>query len=98
MKDKKITERLAALEQRAKSNTRRIDSAERNLSQIRQLTESVAVLAERMKNFSADVSEIKSRVEQVRDRPAHAADKLKWVVITAVCSLCASLLLVYFTS
>ena len=71
---------LAELRSRGKSNTRRLDEAEKRLNDLKELTTSVKVLALRQERVESDVREIKADVRELAAKPARrwegAMDKL----------------------
>lgn len=68
--------RLTELEQRSKSNTKRIDDLEKRQSDLEELTGTVKVLAVREENVEADVKEIKNDVKTLTNKPAQKWDNL----------------------
>ena len=76
--------RLTEVEERAKSNTRRIDKIEKKQNELIDLTTSVKVLAEREENVEKDVKEIKSDVKTLTEKPAKRWDTLVEKIIFAV--------------
>lgn len=81
---KKITE----TEQRAKSNTHRIDKIEHQQDALNKLAGSVQVLAEKEERVESDVSEIKSDVKNIAAKPGkrweHIVDKILLAIITGL--------------
>lgn len=62
--------RVTAVEERSKSNTRRLDELERRQDNLETLAGSVAALAEREKRMESDVQEIKTDVKALAAKPA----------------------------
>lgn len=79
----KITE----LEQRSKSNSRRLDKVEERQDNLEKLVSSVEVLASRQETVEADVKEIKTDVKALADKPGKRWDsiveKLIWACLAA---------------
>lgn len=71
---------LAEVHSRGKSNTRRLDEAEKRLNDLEELTASVKILALRQERVESDVKEIKADVKELAAKPARhwegAVDKL----------------------
>lgn len=71
---------LAEVRSRGKSNTRRLDEAEKRLNDLEELTASVKILALRQERVESDVKEIKADVKELAAKPAQhwegAVDKL----------------------
>lgn len=80
--------RLAAVEDRAKSNTHRLDEVEQRQDNLEKLVTSVEVLATRQETVESDVKEIKSDVKTLAEKPGkrweELGDKALLVVVTAV--------------
>ena len=65
-----IDAKLAELEQRAKSNTHRLNDVEKRQDTLDSLAASVKVLAMREERVESDVKEIKADVKDIASRPA----------------------------
>jgi hypothetical protein len=61
--------RLTEVEQRSKSNTRRIDEVEQKQNDLAELVTTVKVLADREKRVEEDVGEIKDDVKEMKAKP-----------------------------
>lgn len=68
--------RLTAVEDRSKSNTRRIEELEKRQDNLDDLVGTVKVLATREENVENDVKEIKSDVKTLTNKPAKKWDSL----------------------
>lgn len=68
--DDGIQTKIAEIEQRAKSNTHRIDELEADNKALHQLATSVKVLATRQEAIEANVTEIKEDVKSLKALPA----------------------------
>ena len=71
-------ERVTEVEQRAKSNSHRIDEMQSDLKNLTELTASVKVLATKQENVESDVREIKT------DKPGKRWDAIVAAVVTAI--------------
>ena len=80
--------RLTAVEDRSKSNTRRIDDLEKRQDNLDKLVSTVEVLAVREQNVENDVKEIKTDVKSLTNKPAERwngiVDKVIYAVVAAV--------------
>lgn len=80
--------RLTQVEQRAKSNTRRLDELEKRQGDLEVLTSSVSALAVKQKDMEDDVKEIKADVKTLAAKPGKRwesiVDKAVWAVLAAV--------------
>lgn len=81
-------ERLSKVEERAKSNTKRLDEVEERQNNLDDLVASVRVLATREERVEKDVTEIKSDVKSIKEKPGKRweaiVDKIVWAVLAAV--------------
>lgn len=86
--------RLTEVEERAKSNTHRVDKLEKQQDELFELTTSVKILAEREKNVENDVKEIKDDVKTLTSKPAKKweglIDKITVALIGALIGLILS--------
>ena len=84
----KIEHRLTEVEERAKSNSHRLDEVEKRQDNLDELVSTVKVLAVREENVEKDVKEIKTDVKNLSDKPAkrwdNFVDKVVWAVAAAV--------------
>ena len=64
-----IEHRLTTVEDRSKSNTKRLDEVEKRQDNLDELVSTVKVLAVREENVESDVKEIKSDVKSLKDLP-----------------------------
>lgn len=61
--------RLTAVEDRAKSNTHRLEDVEKRQDNLDELVASVAVFAKEQEHIQQDVKEIKADVKALTDKP-----------------------------
>lgn len=82
-----LEHRLTAVEDRAKSNTKRIDEVEKRQDNLDDLVSTVKVLVNREENVENDVKEIKSDVKELTSKSAkrwdNFVDKVIWAVAAA---------------
>ncbi len=80
--------RLTEVEQRSKSNTKRIDEVETRQDNLDKLASCVAALAAKQEDMDGDVKEIKADVKALNAKPAKRwesiVDKTVWAVLAAV--------------
>lgn len=80
--------KLAEVDQRARSNTRRIEKLEEVQDEIRSLATSTAVMAQRLGEVENHVDEIKTSVKTLEDKPGNRwekfVEKLIWLVVGGV--------------
>lgn len=81
-------DRLTKVEDRAKSNTHRIESLEKRQDDTEKLVTSVAIIAEKQKDMEGDVKEMKCDVKKLIEKPAKrwdgVVDKIIFAVVGAV--------------
>ena len=63
MDEVKLEHRLSAVENRAKSNTHRLDEMEKKQGEMTELVQSVATIAQKQVDMDGDVQEIKQDVK-----------------------------------
>ena len=68
--------RLTEVEERAKSNTKRLDEMEKRQDNLDELVGTVKVLAVREENVENNVKEIKSDVKSLTNKPAQKWDSM----------------------
>lgn len=83
---------IAAIEQRALSNTRRIEVLEQGQAQLNELVTSVAVIAEKQNEMSGKISNIQDEVKQLVSKPAKRWESLLGYIIGAVVTALVSFL------
>ncbi len=81
-------ERMAALEARARSNTRRIDKLEQSTDALNRLATSVEVMATKQDQIADTVDKLDGKVDALEQKPARRwdgmVDKLALVLATAL--------------
>ena len=82
---KEIVERLSAGESSIKSAHHRIDDIEKKQDDLADLVSSVKVLADREARVEEDVSEIKTDVKELKEKPSKRYDTIITAILTAVC-------------
>ena len=91
MTEQEMSIRLTAAEQRAKSNTHRIEKLEQQQKDLNKLVTAVEVLASREMGVERDVKEIKADVKSITQKPARRwdamVDRVLYVLIGAALSL-----------
>lgn len=78
--------RLTEVEQRSKSNVKRLDEVEKRQNNLDELVSSVASLATKQECMEGDVKEIKADVKSLTSKPAKRWDALAEKIIWAVCA------------
>lgn len=79
-----LERRLAECQERAKSNTHRIDEMEKRQNDLSDLVGTVKVLASREERVEEDVKEIKTEVKKINDKPAKRWETLVTQIISVL--------------
>lgn len=90
MDEKELTERLIRTEERAKSNTHRLEKLEPIVNEIHTMSETMVRLVSEVQHTNENVSEIKDKVEILESKPSARMEQIKTAVITAVITAVAS--------
>lgn len=83
---------IAEIEQRALSNTRRIEVLESGQAQLHELITSVAVIAEKQNDMAGRIAEIQDEVKSMASKPAKRWETLIGYVIGAIVTAIISFL------
>lgn len=89
----KFEHRLTEVEERSKSNTKRIDELKERQDNFADLVSSVKVLAEREERVEDDVKEIKNDVKSLTSKPGKRWDNLVNQIITILVAAIAGFIL-----
>ena len=92
----KIEHRLTEVEERAKSNSHRLDEMEKRQDNLDELVGTVKVLADREERVEDDVKEIKSDVKSLTNKPAKRWDNLVDKIILTVAAAVVGFILAKF--
>jgi len=83
---------LTEIDQRSRSNTKRLDRLERRQDSLEKLTETVATMQAELKNVLGAVSETKDAVKELQARPGRWWDRLLAAALTALVGFAFGLL------
>lgn len=84
MEEKEMEHRLTEVEERAKSNTKRLDKLEKVTEAIHEMSNTMVHLVEQTKNTNENVEELKEKVEAIEKEPLENAKAIKKTVITCI--------------
>lgn len=84
MDEKDVVIRITEIEERAKSNTHRIDRIEHKQDELDGIVRSVALMAQEQEHIKADVSEIKKGVGELKSRSGKRWDAVVDKILLAV--------------
>ena len=68
--------RMTAVEERAKSNSHRLDTVEKRQAEIGELVTSMATMAQRQATMERDVGEIKAKIDVLAAKPGKRWDAI----------------------
>ena len=88
VEERNCDERLVAVEQRAISNTRRIDKLEQSNEAMLELVSSVKVLATKMDYVCKSQDELNGRLTIIEDKPAARMEQIVSAAIVALVGIC----------
>lgn len=81
-------QRLTAVEERSKSNTKRLDKLEESTEAISRLATSMEVMAERQEQVADTVDKLDGKVTAMEQKPAKRwdslVDKIIWAIVAAI--------------
>ena len=76
--------RLTGVEERSRSNTKRLDAVEKRQDDLEKLVSTVAVLVEKMQSLENNIVEIKQDVKTLKGKPAKQWEQLTGQIVTLV--------------
>lgn len=89
-------ERLSKVEERAKSNTRRIEDIEQRQENLDRLVSTVEVLATREQRVESDVKEIKCDVKSLTNKPAQRWESMIEKIMLTIVAAIVGFILAHF--
>ena len=95
MEETELIKILTSIEDRAKSNTKRIDNLEVKVEDIHKLATSVKLLASETKAMREDVNDMNNRLKIVEDKPLQEYEESKKVIRDKVIIFIATIILTY---
>lgn len=84
MENTDFIEKLIATEERAKSNTKRLDEVEQEVKENRELTVAVKEIATEMKHLREEQSGMNERLKIIEEKPSRNWDKIVTTIIGTV--------------
>ena len=82
--EKEYIERLVEIEQRSKSNTKRLDTVENKVEDIHSLTLAIKEIATEVKIMREDLNKIDKRLITLEDKPSKRMDLIWGYIVSAV--------------
>lgn len=82
--EKEYIERLVEIEQRSKSNTKRLDTVENKVEDIHSLTLAIKEIATEVKIMREDLNKIDKRLITLEDKPSKRMDLIWGYIVSAI--------------
>ena len=82
--EKEYIERLVEIEQRSKSNTKRLDNVEGKVEDIHSLTIAIKEIATEVKIMREDLNKIDKRLITLEDKPSKRMDLIWGYIVSAL--------------
>lgn len=82
-----INVQLARIEERAKSNSKRLDEHDEKLKELSNVYVALTKVDDKVTNVESDVSEIKKDMKEIKEKPAKNYDEIKMCILTSLISL-----------
>lgn len=82
-----IEHRLTEVEQRSKSNTKRLDTVEDKLKDNTDLVVSIKELALETKHMREDLNETIKRLDKLENKDSDKWDKFKWLIVAGLVTI-----------
>ena len=93
--EQELEHRLCRAEERAKSNSHRLDDVERRQGQLEELVTSVSLIAQRQDTMDVDIKEIKTDVKSLAAKPARRWEMVVDRIIPALAAGLAAYILAH---
>lgn len=84
MEEKEFEHRLTSVEERAKSNTKRLDKLEQVTEAIHEMSNTMIHLVEQTKYTNDNVEELKVKVDNIEKEPLENVKAIRKTVITCI--------------
>lgn len=91
-----IITKLVEIDQRSKSNTKRLDHFEQVLNSVYELTTAVKLLAEKQDRMASNLEDVQDQVEELEQKPAKRWDGLIDKIIAILCAAILGFILAKF--
>lgn len=88
--------RLADVENRAKSNTRRLDKLEEQTEAINNIATAVQIMATKQDGMAETLTRLDSTVEKIKEKPAKRTEAITEKIILAVIAAIVGAVLAHF--
>lgn len=82
-----IEHRLTAIDQRSKSNTKRLDEHDEEIKENNNLIGAIKELATEVKYMREDLNETIARLNKLESRDSDKWEKFKWLIVAGVVTI-----------
>lgn len=86
MNDAELEHRLTEIEQRSKSNTRRIDKLEQIQSELKAISTTLVKVGDKVEYLGKSVDYLSDKVEATEEQPKKTLGTIKSAIITSIIS------------
>ena len=86
MNDAELEHRLTEIEQRSKSNTRRIDKLEQIQSELKAISTTLVKVGDKVEYLGKSVDYLSAKVEATEEQPKKTLGTIKSAIITSIIS------------
>ena len=84
--EKEYLTKLVEVEQRSKSNMKRLDEHDEQIKELSNVYVALTKVDDKVSNVENDVSEIKQDLKDIKEKPGKNWDNLKWIIVTRNCN------------
>lgn len=85
--EKEYIERIVEIEQRGKSNTKRIDEHDEQLKELSNVYVALTKMDNKVTNVETDVSEMKKDIKDIKDKPGKRLEQIIGYILGAIIAL-----------
>lgn len=93
MEEAELEHRLTEVENRSRSNVKRLDRLEQVADNLNSMASSMSVMAEKMKSIGNTVDKLDGKVEALEAKPAKKYENLSEKVLWAIVAACITFIL-----
>lgn len=80
--EEKYIQKVIEIEQRSKSNTKRIDEQDKKIDELSDVYLALTKVDNRVSNVEKNVDEIKADVKEIKEKPSKRYDQITSLIIT----------------
>ena len=82
--EKEYIERMIEIEQRSKSNTKRLDEHDKQLKELSNVYVALTKVDDKVTNVENDVSEMKKDIKDIKDKPSKRLDQIIGYILSTL--------------